>query len=484
MSGFFPTISPALQAIIRTGYGVLMLGTLVWAWPHRRRFFLSDRWDGYADSRLGGGLFHNPVAYPMVLSVWAACCAGLVMNVAVVPAALINVLLCRYYFVRMAWKGLLRGMGAPGFMSYWLGAGVLLLEYTARHASDLRGVALLVLQVDFAFIMASAGIYKATGGYARNQGMDFGMVNPQWGYWWRQFRKLSPGHWVFPVLNHLAWTTEVLAAILMLIPQTRAMGGLLITVSFLFIATQIRLAWLTEMMMLCGLLFVPPGHIVDRWISSALSVTPVHATPAPWWVNGLLAVALWGYLALLPLAHAGLFYNYYGRARLWEPLQRLLERYTNFFGIIIWRVFSVDHLNFFVRIYEQQRADGRRTLLSRYGSWRTWRFSHVGECIVVTTVFTTLKYYPTQPALFEARLRRYARSLLCSADNVLVFQYVSVRKHSNTYEHMTTVEYVFDPTTESITTIQVEPGFDVHAAHYASPVHEGVSPGSYAPATR
>ena len=56
----------------------------------------------------------------------------------------------------------------------------------------------------------------------------------------------------------------------------------------------------------------------------------------------LISAALWTYLALLPFAHAGLYYNFYARRRLAAPLQWILDRYTNLFGLIIWRVFSVD----------------------------------------------------------------------------------------------------------------------------------------------
>ena len=30
----------------------------------------------------------------------------------------------------MRWSGTLRGMGAPGFIAYWIGGAVFLLEYT------------------------------------------------------------------------------------------------------------------------------------------------------------------------------------------------------------------------------------------------------------------------------------------------------------------------------------------------------------------
>ena len=40
---------------------------------------------------------------------------------------------------------------------------------------------LLVLQVDLAFIMLSAGVYKFTAGYPHNHGMELGLCNPMWG---------------------------------------------------------------------------------------------------------------------------------------------------------------------------------------------------------------------------------------------------------------------------------------------------------------
>ena len=103
----------------------------------------------------------------------------------------------------MRWKGILRGMGAPGFMTYWLALATFLLEYSLRYAFDMRHLVLLTLQVDFALIIFSAGIYKFTAGYPKNHGMEFGLVNPEWGYWWKFYSKVPPKHWLFKSLNQL-----------------------------------------------------------------------------------------------------------------------------------------------------------------------------------------------------------------------------------------------------------------------------------------
>lgn len=484
MADLLPEMSPAIQALVRASYGVLLFLTLAWVWPHRRRYFLSDRWGGYAESQPSVDWIHNPVAAPLALLLWAACAIALAAGVYVIPAAVLNLLLCRFFFVQMRWKGVLRGMGAPGFMTYWLGAVVLALEYTSRHAPDLHRLALLVAQVDFALIMLSAGVYKWTAGYAQGHGMDLGMVNPEWGYWWRRFRRVRTDHVLFRVLNHMAWLTEVAAAVLMLIPipQLRAAGGLAMSASFVFIWTQIRLGWLAEIVFVCGLLFVYPGHIVDGFIASWLTVAPSSVVEGPALLNAVLWTALWAYLILLPVAHAGLFYNFYGRARLPGPLQSALERYTNFFGIIIWRVFSADHLNFFVRIWHEPRGGGRRELVSWYGSLRALRYAQVAECIAVTTVFTTLKYFATNRALFESRLRRYANTVPCDGAHVLVFEYVSIQKTDTRFAYVPVMEFVVDLQAETIETRLLDPAFDPTAAASTSPVHEGSVPGSYAPA--
>jgi hypothetical protein len=488
--GFFPTpLNTSTQTFIRVAYGVLMLGTLLWALPHWRRFFMSERWGGYAESSRDVDFIQNPIVTYLVAVLWLSCAALITLGYWTTVAALGNLILCYYFFVRMRWKGILRGMGAPGFMAYWLAAVVFLLEYTSHYAPSLRSLVLLVAQVDFAFIMLSSGIYKFAAGYAHNHGMEGGMVNPQWGYWWWLYQRLPPRHLVFQFLNHMAWSLEVLAGVLMLLPPTRFFGALLMLGSFVFIATQIRLALLCEMVIVCCVLFFHPGSYGDQLISLTVPASFATSAPAvamPTLVNTLMAALLWGYLILLPLAHAGLFYNFYGRKSLTGFIQRALEGYTNFFGIIIWRVFSADHTNFFVRIYQRPRVPTSdemfRTFVSRIGLRDgSLRYNHVAESIVVTTLFTTLKYYPSNNALFRERLLRYARTIDHPADSVLDFDYLTIMKANDGFEFVTVAAYAVDVEAGTITESVLEENFSVRATLSGSPVHEGTRPGSYVP---
>jgi hypothetical protein len=485
-SFFPPPLSPATVSFIRMSYGILLLGTLLLALPHWHRFFRSERWRGYAQSQRDVDLAHNPIVSWIVAIIWFAAAAAITFGRFTIAATLINLLFCRYFFVRMRWKGVLRGMGAPGFMSYWLAAVVFLIELARGGSAGLQSLVLLVAQVDFAFIMLSAGIYKLTAGYAHNHGMEGGMVNPQWGYWWWIYQRISPTHWIFKVLNHLAWSLEVIAGVLMLIPQTRFVGGLIILSSFIFIATQIRLGLLCEMVIVCCFIFFYPGSYGDQlliWITPAQFVSNAPGLLLPLPLQNILAFLLWTYLVLLPLAHAGLFLNFYANRSLPGSVQRLLESYTNFFGIIIWRVFSADHTNFFVRIYQRSAPnDGEgRQLVSRLGLRGGLRYNHVAEAIVLTTLFTTLKYYPSNNEIFRERLLRYARTVPGADRGVLEFEYVRIARRAKGFELVPVAEYIVDTAGASVTERSLDEDFSVRTALSISPVREGIRPGSYLP---
>src|SRR5262249_11388026 len=144
------------------------------------------------------------------------------------------------------------------------------------------------------------------------------------------------------------------AGVLMLIPAARPIGALLIFLSFIFIATQIRLGFLCEMVLVCCLLFVPAESPHIEAVSAAGGST------------GLLVGLMWTYVLMLPFVRAGLFYNQLAHRALPRALQRALDTYANVFGLIIWRVFSADVVNFFVRVWEQPRDGRPRRLISDY----------------------------------------------------------------------------------------------------------------------
>ena len=476
-----PTLEDGPLAFFRCAAGALLLGQLAWTLPHARRYFLGKRWGGYGQSSPFVALGHHPWLCPVVMLLWAASATGLTLGCWTVPAAFINVVLCRYFFVQMRWRGLLRGMGAPGFMTYWTACAVLLLELTRQHAPDVKSMALLVLQVDFALIMFTAGLAKLGAGYWHNQGMEFGLANPQWGRWPQVFQKLPPHHRFFRVANHLAWSGEIAAAVLLLVPATRTLGVALLIASFLFIAVSIRLQFLPWMVMLVGVLYCQPGTLGAEVLAGANVLTPAAAGPGlllNGWQSAVLATILWGYLVLLPLTYAGLLRNFYIRRTLPARLQAALDWYTNWCGIQLWRVFSADHTHFFIQIYRVGRR-GERNLLSRWGAGR---FAQVAEAITVTNLFMTLKYRPRDVQLFTDRLLHYAGTLPGAPDGLFIFEYVALQKTGEGFAAAPGAEFVVDVARGKVDEHALDGQVDPRSPLPCSPIHETTAAGSYAPA--
>jgi uncharacterized membrane protein YphA (DoxX/SURF4 family) len=485
--GLNSQLTPATLAFIRTAYGLLLLWHLLLTLPHGRRFFLGERWGGYGQKCWQVHLLQNPYVYPVVMAVWLLCAGCLAAGYLSLAASAVNLALCRYYHLRMRWRGVLRGMGAPGFILGWLAAAVFLQEFTAACAPGLQPLGVLVLQVDFALIMFTAGWSKFTSGYSRNEGMEYGMANPEWGYWWRVCRKVSPRHWFFTFNNHMAWGGEVVAAVLMLIPATRFWGGLFILLSFVYIALNIRLLALAPMVMVCCVFFFTAGSPGDAFLAqfSSWFPTPAAATLLlPAWAETVVGVLLWVYLITLPLAYGGMFYNFYCREALPGFLQVPLHAFMNLFGLSLWRVFTADITNFFIRIYRQQRNGEDRTLVSRWGLGGGLRYSHVAEAITVTSLFTTLKYYPGRWEFFKQKLLCYAATVPCRADEVIVFEYVSIRKAETAFIFVPVSEYTVDVMAGSVEEHALDADFSVRQVLPTSPVHETAGMGTYAPARR
>ncbi len=384
-------------------------------------------------------------------------------------AASLNLLFSHYFYIQLRWKSVSRGMGAPGFMTYWLGWAVFWLTLTTTPFGSLRPLALLVLQIDFALIMLFSGIYKFASGYLYNQGFQLGLVNPQWSYFYKFYTKWPARHFLFWLWNQTAWLIEILSAILLMIPGTRMLGCILLIAVFLFTTTQIRLGVLCGMVMLCTMLYL---------ISPSSSYPDASATP---WMATPLTAFLIFHLLLLPAAYLGLAYNFYARKSLPVLLQKALEAYSNLFGIHLWRVFSSDIVNFFIQIYTRPKNSNERKFITHFGWKGGWRFSHVGEMITLTSLFTTLKYFPNDRTLFEERLKRYARTLPHASNELIVFEYVAIQTRDGRFEHRPAAYYEVDLARDEIIERQRDPAISVYKPHEFSRIHVGERPGSYLP---
>lgn len=478
-------MSPEVQALLRTSYGLLTLLLLGLSLPNAHRFFSTEKYGGYAESNRLKDILLSPFGRVLILSSWTCAACWLLAGKQTVVAALFALICCRYFFVSARWTSIARGMGAPGFMLYWLGALVFMLEYTSQfdEQGTLRAIVLLAFKVDFAVIFLCAGQYKLFSGYPQNNGMERGMVNPWWGYWWKQYRTLPPKHWVFRTLNHLAYTTELVTGALMLIPLYSEWGALILAGTFVFIGCNIRLGFLCETVIACCFLFGAPGGMIDtvaKKLFSAPTSTVVYDLNH---LNTLLAAFFLFYLIMLPVTKGGLYWNFYARKRLPEQWQKWQDFWANLMGIIIWRVFTIDNTNFYVKAWFEDRTTRQRTLYSKVGQLDAesdFRYLHVCEFVCFASVFTTLKYFPSDSDLFLTRVTRYARSMPVPHGHDLVFEYVDIKK-TERFEDVSSREFRVDPRSGTVTETNLADGRSRTDNLRFSDLHQGHRVGSYAP---
>ncbi len=479
----------ASKHVLRIGYGALLflqLAVLTAAQAHR--FFTTERYGGYIESTPSRDRWMRPPVARAIVALWILCALGIASGWLFLPCALINFALARYFYVHTRWHSILRGMGAPGHMSHWLALLIALLAIarTVDAGGLLHAMTVLTFRIDFALIMIAAGIYKITAGYAHGDGFERGLVNPWWGFWANWLRRVPPNSLVFRVLNNAGWLAEVVCGTLFLVIPVAPFAAVFFAASFLGIGILIRLGFLGRdgrafyrAVFLSGLAVRgldrahDPGFRTDAGIGTA--GRDDRCNPGRWrWLRILLA---------LPFAYAGMAINFYWKRTLLRPLQIALDRWTQFFGLILWRVFTADLINFFVDIRVRE-AGGERTYM-RLRAWdRTtgWRYMHVGEFICLASIFTSLKYYPDDPSIFERRLVRYARTVPTLSGGEIVFEYHAIRKGVRSFEYVHVARYVVDPVNARVTAQILEPGFDPSKRAETSPVSAGLRPGSYAPA--
>lgn len=480
------SLSWSVQALVRNGFAFITLGMLLLSLPNANRFFGSEKYNGYADDEPFLNILLSPMGRVCVLASWFAAAWWLIWDQYTVPAALVCLVWSRFFFISLRWRSISRGMGAPGFMLYWMAALVFFLEWTRFYDPGgwLRPAVILAFKVDFAVIMICAGQYKLFSGYPQNNGMERGMVNPWWGRLWKQYRKVPPRSIVFRFLNHCAYLTEIVAGVLMLYPPTAELGALAMAGSFIFIFVHIKLGFLCHTVIFCTFLFCAPGGWLDSLLPSAPTAAQVE--PALWLtlLNGAFFAFFAVYVLLLPFMKLGTYYNFYAKKRLPASWQKFQDKWTNIWGIIIWRVFTIDNTNFFVHAFFEDRVTGKRKLYSKPGRYDLstgLRYIHVCEFVCFVSIFTTLKYFPSNSPLFQKKLWRYARTIPCPRDQILVFQWVDLKKHADRFEEVPSKEFHIDFRAQELTVINLEDGSSETDSERFSNLVEGSVVGSYAP---
>ena len=183
------------------------------------------------------------------------------------------------------------------------------------------------------------------------------------------------------------------------------------------------------------------------------------------------------------------YYNLFANRSLPGPLQKWVSTYANKVPLIMWRVFTPDVTNFYLRIYEEEPE---RPLLDeatlKITHWQNpllkLRFWHVTESIASVSVFTTLKYFPSNRKLFDDKLMRYSLSLQHALGRPLKrlrYEYISIHKMPDRFVFVHVGNFRGDFDTQQVSEEKLRPDFDFTAPSKFSPVRESASVGSFTP---
>lgn len=480
MLSLLPSVS---YAQVCTAIGLLFLLDWIFFLPLFRVGFSQRESENFATDDLGFRLLLHSV-WITSIGLWLSTLpSGRLVG------ALGLTLIFRQYFIAQRWSSVRRGFGAPGFMAHWTARVVFLIECVRHLDPGGQTLSLLVTTVrwDFGWIMICAGTYKLLVGYLHNNGMEYGRVNPIWGYHWWFFRRVSPHGWLPTLENYLACLVEIAAGLLLVLPWPIAYvaGAIGVSLSFFYVSLSIRLGRLAILMTAVPFLLWPS-------VSSTITAGPMlFAGPGPLLpILPVVRAALWAYMILLPAVKIMQYTNLFLNRTFPQPFQRWLTRYANWVPIIMWRVFTADVTNFYVRVLgcdEQGQTIEPIITEASYGitSWRrVWfklRLLHVSESIALVSVFTTRKYFPSNMELFSDKLRRYASSLLLDWKRgypLLRFEYVKIHKADDHFEYLRLGDYVLDTRSGDVREERLAPGFSFTQTAEYSPIREGAAPGS------
>jgi hypothetical protein len=440
----------------------------------------------------------GPAYHPesVIRNRWMACAVAATWLLAAVAlafphwslaGALVLVVFHRYFYISSRYQNLVRGAGAVGVMPYLMALYFLLFELSFRFddsAHTLTRHLYWLFRIDFALILINAGLYKALAGFIQNEGFEYALANPMWSHLDRFFKRLRPANPWLKAQNYVACLSEVLAGLLLLIPGWEAWGGWLCLAIFAAVLFTLRLAQLPLLMMIVPLLFVPELG----WPHPSAALGAPSSLLAGGVVTGLV-VFIYVYIALLVVTQLVHFINYFGRVNLPPPWQRWHNALSARVPIILWRVFTADATNFFIRLDVLHERTGVATPLTREDttySYRRWtrmanklRFLHVGESVVLSCIFTALKYFRSNRDFFTERILRYARTLTRHPDETVRFQYVSIRKGDREFEYVPISNFFVNPARGEVREERIHPELDCTMVAPHSPVRESVVYGAY-----
>jgi hypothetical protein len=398
------------------------------------------------------------------------------------PSSIFLVCIFRYFFINTRWSSLLRGGGAPGYMSYYTLLIIMLCEISFMLPDSNQEWAGYLIKIDFGVIILCSGLYKSLTGYLNSDGMEYGLANPLWSYFFSYFAKVNPRNIFFKIQNISACVLQIIAGFCICFSPINHLlgylGGTLVCLSFIYLLPLIRLGRLSAIMMSIGILFLPDINFsfleINKNIIQASDFIDTK------FINGLFKTLFLIYLPLLIIIKITQYLNLFKNIYWPFGINYFFSKIANFFPIIIWRVFTPDVTNFYIIIRLRNKINNSTENLVEnstydysgfHSFWTKFRYLHVMESIVLTTIFNSLRYFHNNPKLFNERLLRYSKTLPNHSDKIITYDYMLIEKTSTNFNYTHLKSFIVDTKKDTINTMEIGQSELISKSSTYSPVH-------------
>ena len=424
---------------------------------------------------------------------WLAASILLIIKRSNILSNLFLFILFRHYFISGRWRSLFRGGGAPGFISHYCILFVLLFDLSVYIDPTLllAEKVYIIIQYDFAFIMLCSGLYKALVGYFKRNGMEFGLVNPVWGYHYKFFKSMSPNSRYLHFQNVMASSGELLVGFLLLFPSLKLYGALICMISFLYLLPLIRLGRLSFLMIILPILFLPDlGLYMNNYESSLISENYDNRNAFHDSYLYILGTTLaYAYCFFLPFIKITQYFNLFLDIKFSKTWQLVVNKISSFVPIIIWRVFTADITDFFIRIILIDKNNNTESILvdeNQTYNYKKWndisikhRYLQVTESITIVSLFNTLKYFPSKNFMFKDKLLKYSKTLPQTKNKLIKYDYVKIIKKKSNFIFKSSAHYIVDLSNNTVSEKILDQTFHPRNKALYSPIRESINYGSY-----
>lgn len=290
--------------------------------------------------------------------------------------------------------------------------------------------------VELGMIFIISGLYKYKSGYRQLRGLNIGLINPQWSYFPNFWKRFPPNSFAFKILNFLSIWMEIIGGLLLIISPTQKLGAIIIILTFMFVSVTVRLGILCiQIVVAVSLMFVK---------ISPESIFLINLTPVNILIFGFSIIFL-----ILILITYYVNYNTLINLKKYSRVVSYIAHFMNrFYGISLWRVFTSDMTSLYIEVYVC-KENGEFNRISEWTDWKCLRYRNVGESIVITSIFTTPKYFPNNSELFRNKIKVYCRSLDTAQKVKFTLFYLNSSNVKN--EMIKVMDFVFDPQEASLT---------------------------------